>query len=261
MKCKICGSNATVFGKSEILGKHPAAFYRCDQCGFMQTETPYWLEEAYSDTITKSDIGLVSRNLKLSDMTQRLILAYFDPTQKFIDYGGGYGLFVRLMRDQGFDFYRHDPLCKNLFAEGFEASPGVNFALLTAWEVFEHLQNPLPEIEQMISYSPNLLFSTLTLPKEPKPLDEWWYYGLEHGQHVSFYSSESLHVIARKFNLKVHYSKGSIHFIGDKSINPRLIRILFDHRLNWLKKFFIKSAPPSLLASDYHAISGNTLND
>ncbi len=38
----------------------------------------------------------------------------------FLDYAGGYGVFTRLMRDIGFDFYWHDPYTQNLFANGFE---------------------------------------------------------------------------------------------------------------------------------------------
>ncbi len=50
-------------------------------------------------------------------------------------------MFVRLMRDNGFDFYRSDRQCENLFAKGFEASLDVSpsYELLTAFEVFEHL--------------------------------------------------------------------------------------------------------------------------
>ncbi|MBA4385689.1 MAG: class I SAM-dependent methyltransferase [Anaerolinea sp.] len=259
MKCKICLSNADLFGQARLLSKYDVRYFRCENCGFIQTEKPYWLDEAYSNAITKSDIGLISRNLQMAAHTKQLILTCFEPTEKFIDYGGGYGMFVRLMRDQGFDFYRYDHLCVNLFADGFDATANTNYALLTAWEVFEHLADPMAEIEKMLSFSRNLFFSTWLLPKTPKPLSEWWYYGLEHGQHISLYSLEALHVIAHKFNLKIHYSNGLLHFMGDQSINPRLINITFDHRLKWLQKIIMKPAPPSLLESDYHTVTGKIL--
>jgi hypothetical protein len=50
---------------------------------------------------------------------------------------GGYGMFVRLMRDGGFDFHREDPLCDNLFAQGFDRQDDGTFELVTAFEVFE----------------------------------------------------------------------------------------------------------------------------
>jgi hypothetical protein len=259
MKCKICGEAVSFFDKADILGKYPATFLRCTKCGFIQAEQAYWLEASYSSVINASDIGLVRRNIDFSNTTMNLILACFNPTQKFLDYGGGYGLFVRLMRDKGFDFYRHDPLCRNLFAEGFEAIPNTNYALVTAWEVFEHLEDPLAEIEQMVSYSRNLFFSTWLLPKVPKPMNEWWYYGIEHGQHISFYSRETLDVIAHKFNLRLLYSSGFLHLMVDRSINPHLISIAFDQRFKWLRKIFLKPSPPSLLEKDYLILTGKEL--
>jgi hypothetical protein len=44
----------------------------------------------------------------------------FDANNRFIDYGGGYGLFVRLMRDAGFDYYWFDKFCDNVLSKGFE---------------------------------------------------------------------------------------------------------------------------------------------
>lgn len=259
MKCKICQSSTRLFGEAKILNKYPARYFRCEDCGFIQTEGYRWLEEAYSETITKSDIGLIGRNIQMAAHTKKILLTCFEPKEKFIDYGGGYGMFVRMMRDQGFDFYRYDPLCKNLFAEGFDANLNTNYTLLTAFEVFEHIQEPLAEIEKMLSFSRNLFFSTVLLPKPPKPINEWWYYGLEHGQHISFYTLESLHFIAQKFNLKNHYSNGSLHFMGDPLINPLLIKITFGRRFRWLQKIIAKPAQPSLLASDYHIVTGKYL--
>jgi hypothetical protein len=259
MKCKICQSASPLFGEAKILNKYLVRYFRCESCGFIQTEDPYWLDEAYSEAITKSDIGLISRNLQMIDPTKKLILTCFEPTGKFIDYGGGYGIFTRLMRDHGFDFYRHDPLCKNLFADGFDAEPNINYTLLTAWEVFEHLENPLVEIEKMLSYSPNLVFSTMLLQNIPQPLDQWWYYGLEHGQHIGLYSRKSLQVIAQKFGLKIHFSNRSLHFMGDPALNPILIKFAFTNRLNRLQRIIQKSAPPSLLTSDFQTLTGKTL--
>ncbi len=259
MNCKICKSSSSLFGQAKVLQKYPVKYYCCTNCGYIQTEEPYWLDEAYSNIITKSDIGLISRNLQMATNTKQLILTCFETTGKFIDYGGGYGMFVRLMRDQGFDFRRHDPLCVNLFADGFDAVAQSNYALLTAWEVFEHLADPLAEIEKMLSFSRNLFFSTLLIQTPPKPLGEWWYYGLEHGQHVSFYSKETLKVIANKFNLKLHFSNGSLNFIGDPSINSKLIGLSLHSRLRWLGMLIAKTQPVSLLESDFHSITGMDL--
>ncbi|MFH2101995.1 MAG: class I SAM-dependent methyltransferase [Chloroflexota bacterium] len=260
MKCRICNSHSNLFGQATILQKYRVAYYECGNCGFIQTEEPFWLEEAYSSAMTKSDIGLIGRNLGLADLTQKVVLSCLDPQAKFIDYGGGYGIFVRIMRDRGFDFYRLDPLCENLFAEHFDAPKGAHFNLLTAWEVFEHLENPMEKIEEMLSMSPVLLFSTALLPSPPKNLEAWWYYGLEHGQHIAFYSRETIRHISQKFDLRIHYSSENIHFLGRPEINPFRIRAAFDPRLTLLRKLLSKPQPASLLERDFELITGKRLS-
>ena len=61
--------------------------------------------------------------------------------ENFLDFGGGYGVFTRWMRDEGYDFFHYDQHCPNLFAPGHEAdiSGSVRYELATAFEVFEHI--------------------------------------------------------------------------------------------------------------------------
>jgi hypothetical protein len=58
-----------------------------------------------------------------------------------MDFGGGYGMFVRLMRDLGFDLYWQDKSCKHLFAAELEVRevPSRKSEFLTTFDVFEHL--------------------------------------------------------------------------------------------------------------------------
>src|SRR5437764_1504467 len=106
MLCNICEHDSRPFATAKLLHQYDVQYYRCVECGFVQTETPYWIDEAYTDPINESDVGLVSRNISFSRVTSFVISAFFDADARFMDYGGGYGLFVRLMRDMGFDFYR-----------------------------------------------------------------------------------------------------------------------------------------------------------
>jgi hypothetical protein len=229
----------------------------------VQTEEPFWLAEAYSQAITKTDIGLVGRNVSLSGLTKSLILAFFDHRAKFLDYGGGYGMFVRLMRDAGLDFYLYDAHCENLFAEGFdlEDSADGSFELLTAFEVFEHLVDPMAEIERMRQFSPSILLTTTLVASPPPPLGEWWYYALEHGQHVALYSHRTLEFIARRWDLHLLSDGQSLHLLTPKKIAPWLFRALLNPygRLiatQWLGR---RLRGRSLLSSDYEKIAGRPL--
>ncbi|MEG4119586.1 glycosyltransferase [Microcoleus sp. N9_B4] len=210
------------------MGKYDVDYFQCSNCGFVQTEEPYWLEEAYSQPIASSDVGLAFRNLSFSQITQNLLFNFFNHQSRFLDYGGGYGLFVRLMRDAGFDFYWLDKFCQNIFAQGFEINAAANnqFELVTAFEVFEHLVHPMDELENLLKKSRNILLSTELLPESnPKP-DEWWYYVLHEGQHVSLYTAKALSIIATKFNLNFYSNGSSLHLLTEKELPDDLFQQL-----------------------------------
>ncbi|MDY7051179.1 methyltransferase domain-containing protein [Limnospira fusiformis] len=230
-QCKICGSESYFLGKGKVLNKYDVDYFQCSNCQFVQTEEPFWLDEAYSEAISTSDVGLVYRNMMLEGVAKNLIFNYFDHAAQFLDYGGGYGLFVRLMRDAGFDFYWSDKFCDNIFAKGFEFESSekgdIAFELVTAFEVFEHLVNPISEIEKILKYSQNILFTTELLPNSnPKP-DEWWYYVLHEGQHISLYTLKSLSVIATKYNLNLYSDGRSRHLMTAKELPQDLFEKLY----------------------------------
>ncbi len=120
MKCKICDSQVKEAFRLKILGKYVVTYFRCINCKLLQTIKPYWLKEAYSSAIIDSDTGLISRNIVLSKIAAILILLMGKKNTKILDYGGGYGILTRLLRDLGLDCYWTDKYSKNLFARGFE---------------------------------------------------------------------------------------------------------------------------------------------
>jgi 2-polyprenyl-3-methyl-5-hydroxy-6-metoxy-1,4-benzoquinol methylase len=234
MQCKICGSEQTAYSRAQIISKYDIQYFTCPSCGFIQTEEPYWLDEVYGSAIASSDVGAVSRMLSLGKTVSQYISLLFDARASFLDYGGGHGLFARHMRDKGYDFYWYDKYAKNLYANGFEAQQGQTFGLVTAFEVFEHLADPLPEIEKMLRYSRSLLFSTLLVPASgPKPL-EWSYFALETGQHISFYTLESLRIVAKKSGLFLHSVGGYLHLLTEEKISPLRFRLLTGKMLGGL---------------------------
>jgi len=256
MECKICLSEAAPFATAQVLNKYAVRYFRCVQCGAVQTEHPFWHDAAYSSAITLSDLGLVSRNVTLARTSRVIIKLCFRADGTFVDYGGGYGLFVRLMRDHGFNFFRYDRYCENLFARGFDADlvQTRRCELVTAFEVFEHLVDPLATIEEMLSFSDNILFSTLLIPDHcPKPGD-WWYYGLEHGQHVLLYTAKALAVIAKRHGLFLYSKNNELHLLTRKKVSPALFKLAASRTLGgWLDHV---GPRPSLLEADYAKVVG-----
>jgi hypothetical protein len=212
----------------------------------------------------KSDLGYVGRNVGLSKITRALLSALFNPNGEFVDYGGGYGMFVRLMRDAGFRFYRYDRHCENLFAQGFDwedlpdsSRNRATFELVTAFEVFEHLANPIEEIDSMLKIAPNVLFSTILLPEPPPLPGQWWYFVLEYGQHISFYSRKSLGLIAQKFGLYLYTDGNRFHLLSRRKLSPALFRLIIRHPFPQLINFFWNR--PTLLAADFLTITGRPM--
>ena len=160
----------------------------------------------------------------MANVTKVIIALFFDSKGRFIDYAGGYGLFVRLMRDNGFDFLWNDKYCRNIFASGFESPEPCQekIELVTAFELFEHLVDPAAELNRILSYSRNLFFSTQLLPQPTPQPGTWWYYGVEHGQHVGFHTRESLACLAKRFGLNFYSNGAWLHLFTEKRISPPL---------------------------------------
>ena len=212
--CKICGAKNIKIFSAKILKKYDVDYYHCQNCNFIQTQDPYWLEEAYSSAISATDTGIMKRNEILKEKVSVIIFYLFNKDKKFLDYAGGYGIFVRMMRDLGFNFFWEDKYCQNLLAKGFESSNNANdkYEVITSFESFEHLANPIEEIKNILNRTDNILFTTNLIPRDSLPELDWWYYAQDTGQHISFYSEQTFAVIAKKFGLKF-YTNGFLHLM------------------------------------------------
>ena len=259
MLCKICGHPSSGWSKVLILNKYDVQYYSCDYCGFIQTEPPYWLKEAYSSAIARSDIGLIGRNMKFASFCSCLIPMFYNSELPFLDYGGGNGMFVRMMRDRGFEFYWHDIYASNQFAEGFEAPHDKRFSLITAFEVFEHLPHPLEFIEDMFHYSDTLVFSTRLLPHWKVAPADWWYFTPDTGQHVSLYSRESLELIAKKFNVQLSSNGVSLHVLSPRTIPAIILKALSYPPFAMAASGLLNIGRKSLLEDDYYHLTGRRL--
>jgi hypothetical protein len=277
MTCKICSHKVDKIFIQNLLGKYSVNYFKCSNCYFLQTEDPYWLDEAYnSGAISALDTGIISRNIHLSQQTKQILLQNYVDFSNFkgLDYGGGEGITVRILRDMGFNFYRYDLYAENLYARFFDLKDlpvGTKFNVLTAFEVFEHLIDPMKEIEKMLEYSDVILFSTELQPSDStSDLFKWWYIVPEGGQHISFYNYKTLQIIAEKFNLTFYTNNSNLHILSKKSnlknpfiepikkknvTKPLFKKILkkLNKKINWPP---LRSKPklPSLISQDFEMI-------
>ena len=278
MDCKICSGKSEIIFTKNVLAQFDVNYYKCDSCSFIQTEEPYWLDEAYSlGAISALDVGIMSRNLLLLSKTQKKLKKLFTDFTSFsaIDYGGGEGIFVRLMRDKGFNFYRQDLHADNQYSRYFDIKdlPANNkFNLLTVFKVFEHLPHPMEEIKKMFNYSDIILLSTELQPSEDiSQLKDWWYFVPETGQHISFYTEDAFQEIAKKFNAYYYTDYINLHIISKKQLHvnpfieekiPQIKKTILQRIVNKINNYLnqnpsfnsINLFPESLIMKDFEFV-------
>jgi len=225
-KCRCCSEILKKELFSAKLLERNVKYFSCNKCGYVQTEEPSWLEEAYTSVINKSDTGIMTRNLSNISLVFATLILINNRNSLVVDCAGGYGFLVRLLRDKGIDALWSDPYCQNLVAKGFEYESKNEANLATAFESFEHFTKPQDEMIKLLDIAPNILFTTNIIP-DPAPLpSNWWYYGLEHGQHIGFYRLKTLQYLADKFGLYLISDGTSRHFFSKQKYSYHAWRVL-----------------------------------
>ncbi len=222
--CRVCSTAAQPFFTKLILHQHQVAYFKCPSCGHVQTEQPYWLEEAYRGAPTRLDVGMADRCIWTAQTTVALAHKLgIGPDEPCLDWGGGTGLFVRLCRDYGMNYFYTDPYAVNVFAAGFEwdqKREHPRWACMSAFEVAEHLPNPLADFGGLFRLAPqHILFSTLLYAGQA---EDWWYF-TNNGQHVAYYTRASLEFIARHYGYQLASNDCDLHLFSRERVPDRLL--------------------------------------
>lgn len=224
--CRLCRSPVRRLFDLEVLGEHRVGYHHCMGCGALQTDRPHWLEQAYSAKCERFDTGKASRTLvnflafpKLLDILQ------VRGADRAVDFGGGTGLFARLMRDLGYDFHCCDKYGSAEFMAGYAWNEiDHRCKLVTIFEVAEHFAEPASEWERIFASDPDFIIGSTGLYNEhsARQAGAWPYLVPETGQHVFFYSSESLSYLARRHGRHA-YQMGMYFILSRQVLSPAVL--------------------------------------
>lgn len=228
--CKICGSPARLYGvvdfhKSceEVRGVQlplsgiPVYYRRCTACKFLFTDSfDDWTIDQFKAHIYNDDYKLVDPDY--ADFRPRAnatsVIQLWGEIRKqtrVLDYGGGNDEFCAALRQAGFaEAVTYDPMVPQ-----FAAQPTGKFDLVTSFETFEHLPDPLAAIRSIVEFAadPGLIFFRTLL--QPEDFDRqrlnWWYVAPRNG-HISLFSKQSLSLAWERYGYRFASASGDLHF-------------------------------------------------
>ena len=217
--CRLCGAPTLLWNRKRLLQRYDVSYFQCSGCGSLQTEAPYWLGEAYDVSGIGDDLGAGQRTIDLVLKTCALLDQLRLPAgAECIDFGGGIGLFTRLMRDRGFNFHSYDLYAKPFFSDRYSlrSVAGRSPAVVTAFEVLEHFPDPARDLQLLFEARPALLIATTELFNGQEA--DWPYLAEDTGQHLFFYSPEAMNRIATRFGYALAPLGGLFVFVGAAEI-------------------------------------------
>jgi len=256
--CRLCGGDAVFAFRKVLLGKYKVGFFRCKRCESLETEEPYWLDEAYSPAVDALDTGAAQRVLHCFALTR--IVMWLLGCRTALDFGGGSGLLCRLLRDCGHDAYWYDRYTSPGYATGFVGDAAKSYDLVSSFEVVEHFPDPQADFVRLFAGRPGSLLLMTELYRGQS--GSWPYIAPEEGQHIFFYSPTALHLIGEQYGYHLLLCHGFILFLREPPSKFRrwVLEKLVRHRIvRWAKLLFL--AGPGFGAQvDYDTLAARVSN-
>lgn len=213
MICPNCALNSVIkIRKVYVTEEKKETFLcHCKNCDYLFLENPNWLDIAYKNKF-HGDTGYIYRNFNLVKKSLVIFRIWkFITCKKFpkaCDIGAGIGMYSRLMRDNGYDFYGSDQYSEMLLIRPF-ISDNSDYSVKTSFEVVEHLPSLPDFLKKQVKEVDLFLFSTELRKVGYIPDNNWWYYSFQVGQHIGFHSKKSLQ---KAFQLSGYESKKLISY-------------------------------------------------
>ena len=203
INCKLCNSTC-----SEIIEYKQEKYYYCSGCELIfldENFIPGPAEEKarYQEhDNTHQNEGYVKM---FERFINRALVSWWDGVETVLEFGCGPGpVLADLLEDEGFLVDKYDPC---FFPE--KVYKNKKYDLITATEVFEHLQAPFSVMELLLAHlsEKGLLAIMTSFHPGPEKFKDWWYKW--DPTHICFFNESTFSWLAEEFSL-------NIKFIGDE---------------------------------------------
>lgn len=217
LQCPVCHGASSLldvvdFNKSceEARGKFlplagiPVYYALCNICGFsfapelMNWKLEQFEEKIYNDEYARVDPDYIDSRPRANAANLINIFGERAHAIRHLDYGGGGGLLVQLLKESNWQSTTYDPFVDrslNLDQLG-------KYDLISAFEVFEHVpdvQALMTSLRALLAPKGVVLFSTLLSDGHIRANQRlsWWYASPRNG-HISLFSRNSLTLLAKQ---------------------------------------------------------------
>jgi hypothetical protein len=245
--CKICDGAAERFDVVDFaktcsipdvyprgLRGIPVYYNRCRACGFIFTDQfdgfgrKEWSEWVYNDEYGSVDPDYLENRPRANARLVERFLIGRKHTTVGLDFGGGSGLTAELLTRRGWCFDCYDPFGETRLVP----SRLETYNVATAFEVFEHLPDPVAALESILEKMTRgaliiLIGTGVSDGKvDPGARLSWWYAAPRNG-HISLFSKKSLALLARRFALDHTSASNGLHLLTrGTALRPLVVRLL-----------------------------------
>jgi hypothetical protein len=254
--CRLCGGDLCGVFSLQVLEKFDVQYLKCVKCESLQTERPYWMQEAYKSNLSNLDTGAAQRNL--ANLAATYSLSRILHLNDVFDFGGGDGLLCRLLRDYGVNCFVDDKYASATYAGAFTTPNFSQPGILLAFEVLEHFEDPCTDLNAIFRLGSRAVLASTEIYSDQGP--DWWYLAPETGQHIFFYSKKALELIAATYDYTLLTCSGRCLFYR-QGLTGRakryLIRILLQKHVLRLTSAVMRLLPTGGVAKDFDSLRSN----
>lgn len=215
--CPICSRATARFSAVKWDRKSTAAqesrwkYYHCDHCGsYFLDEMRGWSPEMFAEKVynaeySKTDVEFDgTRSKKLLPKIAGILKMCSG--SRILDYGGGSGSLVDLLRKDGFDAYCYDP-----FGRQDVSGDARGFDFIVAIEVLEHIIEARSLWETISGkLNPGGIFIATTSTVNGRSVAKWDYANPRAG-HCMLYSAAALYFISKQHGLQPVGGEGNLY--------------------------------------------------